>query len=79
MACVESDVDLFDCQFGGNVGHDDGGAIDAFVGSLTIDECSFNGNTATLADGGALYLNDVADHSSEGRKLAPTRIRRIDL
>ena len=31
------------------------------------------------ADGKVLYVNDVADHSSEGRKLGPTRIRRIFL
>ena len=30
-------------------------------------------------DGKVLYVNDVADHSSQGRKLGPTRVRTITL
>lgn len=37
----------------------------------------FPNDIAVSADGKTLYLNDVGDESSQGRKLGPSRIRRI--
>ena len=48
-------------------------------GDLSSASFCYPNDIAINSDGTALYLNDVADHASEGRILGPTRIRRIDL
>jgi sugar lactone lactonase YvrE len=46
-------------------------------GPATEAQFCFPNDLGFSPDGKILYVNDVADHTSEGRKLAPTRIRRV--
>ena len=55
----------------GSRGNEDGAALGASF--------CFPNDIAASADGHALYVNDVADCSEDGLRLAPTLIRRISL
>ncbi|MEE2777256.1 MAG: hypothetical protein VYE73_10930, partial [Acidobacteriota bacterium] len=66
---LDGEVELF--AGSGEKGGQDGDRLSASF--------SYPNDIAVSADGRSLVLHDVADHSSEGRTLGPTRIRRIDL
>ena len=53
----------------GEKGGDDGDALEASF--------CFPNDIAVGPDGRTVYVNDVGDHSSDGAKLGPTRIRKI--
>ena len=47
-------------------------------GPLLEASFCYPNDIAVSHDGNRFYVNEVADHTSEGRKLAPTRIRVIE-
>ena len=59
----------------------DDGLITLVIGDGSGSEATFcfPNDIAVGHDGKSFYVNDVADHSSQGRKLGPSRIRKLTI
>ena len=56
LDCVSTELSLVGCTIMDNLAANSGGAINGFFLALTIDRCSFIGNTALTGDGGAINM-----------------------
>ncbi len=58
LAAIDSSIDLFDCELGGNTSvQGDGGAILADNSNLSLVRCLLEGNKAGMGRGGAVYMD----------------------